>query len=171
MTSSINGMSIACGVLAVAICGGATEASAQLYLNITGGNAPAPGIAGLGAAGSVGSPVGNPATLGIVGAGFGSSQGVGIPLFNQGAGNGGGVTRNAVGAAPGSLSSVLDGPSSPVNSSTNTLTGSVSNPAPWGTTSATNPPAKRKQNINAGAASLNGRGAPVASKTSPAGGP
>ena len=174
MTSSINGMRIAGIVLAVATCCGASEASAQLYLNITGGNAPAPGIAGLGTTGPgmgvIGSPAGNPASLGIGGAGFGSSQGLSIPLFNQGAGNGVGVARKAAGTPPGSLSSALDGPSSPVNSATNTLMGSVSNTVPWGT-SATNPPAKRKQNNNAGTTSLSGRNAALAPKTSPAGSP
>jgi hypothetical protein len=41
VTSAINEMRIAGLVLAVAMCCGATDASAQLYLNITGGNAPA----------------------------------------------------------------------------------------------------------------------------------
>jgi hypothetical protein len=176
VTSSINGMRIAGIVLAVATRCGATEASAQLYLNITGGNAPGPGIAGPGTVGPgmgrIGSPTGDPATLGIGGAGFGSSQGLGIPLFNQGAGRGGDIARKATGTAPDSLSSALDGPSSPVNSATNTLTGSVSNAVPWGTTSATNPPAKRKQSNKAGATSLSGRSATVvAPKTSLAGSP
>src|ERR1700688_1965799 len=62
VASSINGMRNAGIVLVVATCFGATEASAQLYLNITGGNTTEPGIAGLGTAGpgmgGVGSPTG-----------------------------------------------------------------------------------------------------------------
>jgi hypothetical protein len=70
------------------------------------------------------------------------------------------VHRHQVGMARG-----------PVNSATNMLTGSVSDAVPWGTTSASIPPAKRKQSSNAGAASLSGQIAAPAPKTTPAGSP
>src|SRR5215470_4144279 len=133
MTSSIKGMRIAGLVLAIATCCGAGEASAQLFLNLSGGNAPAPGSAGSG----VGSPTGNPAELRLGDTGTGSSHGLNIPLLNQGAGNAVGVTGNAVGTARGS--SDMDRPSSPVDSVTNSMMGSVSNAVSRETNSATNP--------------------------------
>ena len=48
MATSINRMGTAAISLAVAMCCGAPEASAQLFLNIGGGNAPAQGNAGIG---------------------------------------------------------------------------------------------------------------------------
>jgi len=165
MTSCIKGMRIAGFVLAVATCCGAGEASAQVFLNLSGGNAPAPGSAGSG----IGSPTGNPAELRLGDTGIGSSHGLSIPLLNQGAGNAAGVTGNAVGTARGS--SDMDRPSSPVDSVTNSLMGSVSNAVSRETNSATNPASKRKQNGNAGAASSSGRAPTAASKISPAGSP
>ena len=163
MTSSIKGMRIAGFVLAVATCLGAGEASAQLFLNLSAGNAP--GSAGSG----IGSPTGNPAELRLGDTGTGSSHGLNIPLLNQGAGNALGVTGNAVGTARGS--SDMDRPSSPVDSVTNSLMGSVSNAVSRETNSAANPASKRKQNGNAGTASSSGRAATAASKIGPAGSP
>jgi hypothetical protein len=173
VSSSINGMRIAGFVLAIATCCGASEVSAQLFLNIGGGNAPAPGSAGLGTGGPgtsgiVSSP-GNPAELRL--GGVGSSRWLSIPLLNQGAGNAMGVTGNAAGTARGSPSSAMDRPSSPVDSVTNTLMGSVSNAVSRETNSVTNTAGKRKQNSNAGTTSSSGRGATAASKISPAAGP
>jgi len=142
----------------------AGEASAQLFLNLSGGNAPAPGSAGSG----IGSPTGNPAELRLGDTGTGSSRGLSIPLLNQGAGNAVGVTGNAVGTRG---PSDMDRPSSPVDSVTNSLMGSVNNAVSRETNSATNPASKWKENGNAGAASSSGRGASAASKISPAGSP
>jgi len=165
MTSSIKGMRIAGFVLAVATCFGAGEASAQLFLNLSAGNAPAPGSAGSG----IGSPTGNPAELRLGDTGLGSSHGLSIPLLDQGASNAVGVTGNAVGSARGS--SDMDHLSSPVDSVTNSLMGPVSNAVSRETNSATNPASRRKQNGNAGAGSSSGRAATTASKISPAGSP
>jgi hypothetical protein len=175
LTISINGMRIAGILLAVTACFGATEASAQLraFVNVGGpGNAPAPGSAGLGTAGlglgGFGSATENLGGPGLGDASIGSSPGLSLPLLNQGAANGLGVTGNAAGTAQGSLSSAIDRPSSPVDSVTNSLMGSVRNAVSRPTDSATKPAGKRKQNDIAGATSSSSRDAAVASKVSPA---
>ena len=100
MSSSINGMRIAGLVLAVATCCGVPNAtrSIRAYVgpSVGGpgfGNAPAPGSAGLGTAGlglgGFGSATQN---LGLGDTGTGSSQGLSLPLLNQGSGNALGVT-------------------------------------------------------------------------------
>jgi hypothetical protein len=172
LTNFINGMRIAGILLAVATCCGATEASAQLRAFVSGpgfGNAPAPGSAGLGTAGlglgGFGSATESLGGPGLGNAGIGSSPGLSFPLLDQGAGNALGVTGNA-GTAQGSLSSAIDRPSSPVDSVTNSLMGSVRNAV--ATASTTNPAGKRKQNTIAGTTSSSARGAAVASKVSPA---
>jgi hypothetical protein len=87
-------MRIAGIVLAVAMCCGATKAGAQLRAYVGSsvggpgfGNAPAPGSAGLGTAGlglgGFGSATEN---LGLGDKGTGSSQGLSLPLLNQGSG-------------------------------------------------------------------------------------
>jgi hypothetical protein len=174
LTNFINGMRIAGILLAVATCCGATEASAQLnaFVNVGGrGNAPAPGSAGLGTSGlglgGFGSATESLGGPGLGDASIGSSPGLSLPLLNQGAGNRLGVTGNA-GTDQGSLSSAIDRPSSPVDSVTNTLMGSVRNAVSRPTDSATKPAGKRKQNDIAGATSSSSRDAAVASKVSPA---
>jgi hypothetical protein len=175
LTSCINGMTIAGILLAVATCCGATEASAQLnaFVNVGGpGNAPAPGSAGLGTSGlglgGFGSATESLGGPGLGDASIGSSPGLSLPLLNQGAGNALGVTGSAAGAAQGSLSSAIDRPSSPVDSVTNTLMGSVRNAVTRATDSARKPAGKRKQNDIVEATSSSSRDAAVASKVSPA---
>src|SRR5208283_3970105 len=137
-------MRIAGILLAVATCCGATAASAQLraFVNVGpgGGNAPAPGSASLGTAGlglgGFGSATENLGRPGLGDAGIGSSPGLSLPLLNQGAGNGLGVTGNAAPTAQGSLSSAIDRPSSPVDSVTNSLMGPLSNAVSHATNSA-----------------------------------
>jgi hypothetical protein len=163
LTTSKHGMRIAAIVLAVTTCCGASEASAQLFLNIGGpgmGNPPAQGSAGIGTA-----------NLGIGGLGsglevqglnepvIGSNRGISVPLLNQQAGKPLGVNGNPAGTGQGSLSSAGDHPSSAVDSVTNTLMGPVSNLVSRPTNSAATPAGKRKQTSNAGAASSSGRGA------------
>jgi len=175
LTSCINGMRIAGLSLAVAICCGATPAGAQLraFVNVGGpGNAPAPGSAGLGTSGlglgGFGSATESLGGPGLGDAGIGSSPGLSFPLLDQGAGNALGVTGNATGTAQGSLSSAIDRPSSPIDSVTNSLMGSVRNAVSRPTDTATKPAGKRKQNGIAGATSSSGRGAAMASKVNPA---
>ena len=171
-----NGMRIACIVLAVATCCGVTQANAQLRAYVGSsvggpgfGNAPAPGSAGLGTAGlGLGGFGSATQSLGLGDTSTGSSQGLSLPLLNQGSGNALGVTGNAAGTAQGSLSSAIDRPSSPLNSVTNSLVGPVSNAVSRPANTATSPASKRKQNGNAGAASSSDRGPAVASKVSPA---
>jgi hypothetical protein len=156
VATSINKMGTAGILLAGAMCWGAPEASAQLFLNIGGpgsGNAPAQGSAGIGTA-----------NLGIGGPGsatevlnepiIGSNRGISLPLLNQQAGKPLGVSGNSTGTAQGSLSSAGDHPSSPVDSVTNTLMGPVSNLVSRSTNSAANPAGKRKQTNNAGAGAV-----------------
>lgn len=162
LTNSINGMRIAGVALAIAMsaavmCAAATQASAQVSVfmgpGASGNNSRGQGSAGLGTAG-----------LGL--GGFGSAtenlrepdpnagSGQGLGLFNnQGTGNALGVTGGAGGAAgstsQGSLSSAIDRPSSPMNSVTNSLMGSIGT----GTTiPALKPVAKRKPSHTAKAA-------------------
>jgi hypothetical protein len=172
VTKSITGMTIAGLVLAVAIGCSATEASAQLRAFVTGGQGgqQAPGSAGLGTAGLGVGGFGS-ATENLNGpdagtAGIGSGSGLGLPLLG-GADNALGVTGNA-GVSQGSLSSAIDRPSSPIDSVTNSLMGSVRNAVSRPTNSATNPAGKPKQNANAGATSSSGPSAAVASKAGPA---
>jgi hypothetical protein len=175
LPSFINGLRIAGLVLAIATCGGASDASAQFraYVgpSVGGpgfGNAPAPGSAGLGTAGLGVGGFGS-ATENLSGAAPGDT-GLSLPLQNQGAGKALGVTGNAGagGTGQGSLSSAIDHPSSPINSVTNSLMGPVSNAVSGATNSATSPAGKRKQNGKAGAASSSDRGAAMASKVGPA---
>jgi hypothetical protein len=163
-------------LLTVGACSSTTEASAQVraFVNVGGpgiGNAPASGSAGLGTAGlglgGFGSATENLGRSGFGDAGIGSSQGLSLPLLNQGAGNRLGVTGDAGGTAQGSLSSAIDRTPSPIDSVTNSLMGPLSNAVSRTTDSAANPTGKRKQNgVIAGAASSSGGG--VASKVSPA---
>jgi hypothetical protein len=160
LTNSIKGMRIAGMALAAAMCAAATQASAQMrvFMGPGGNNNQAPGSAGLGTAG-----------LGL--GGFGSAtENLREPDptsgSNQGLSNALGVTGGAgVGSgstSQGSLSSAIDHPSSPINSVTNSLMGSVGTP---GTTiPALKPPAKRKPGTKAAAASSNGGGAAAATK-------
>jgi hypothetical protein len=152
--ASINRMGTAGILLAVAMCCGAPEASAQLFLNIGG--------PGSGNASSQGSPTAN---LGIGGPGsatelqglnepvIGSNRGISLPLLNQQAGKPLGVSGNSAGIAQGSLSSAGDHPS-PANSVTNTLMGPVSNLVSRSTNSVPTPASKRKQTNNAGAGAV-----------------
>jgi hypothetical protein len=143
-------------LLAVAMCCGAPEASAQLFLNIGGpgiGNAPAQGSAGTGTANlGIGGPGSATEVQGLNEPVIGSNRGVSLPLLNQQAGKPLGVTGNSTGTAQGSLSSA--GPSSPVDSVTNTLMGPVSNLVSRSKNSAANPAGKRKQTNNAGAGAV-----------------
>jgi hypothetical protein len=155
VATSINRMGTAGILLAVAMCCGASEASAQLYLNIGPGNGNAP---------SQGSPGFGTANIGIGGPGSAtavqeepvirSNQGISLPLLNQQAGKPLGLNGNPTGTAQDSLSSAGDHLSSPVDSVTNTLMGPVSNLASRSTNSAANPAGKRKQTNNAGAGAV-----------------
>jgi hypothetical protein len=166
--TNFNGMSIAGIVLAVVTCCGATQTSAQLFLNIGGqgmGSPSAQGSAGIGTA-----------NLGIGGFGsatevqglnepvIGSNRGIGLPLLNQQASKPLGVTGNAA----GSFSSAGDRPASPADSVTNTLMGPVSNVVSRSRNSAANLAGKRKQNSHPGSTSSSGRDAAMASKVSSA---
>lgn len=150
MAASINWMGTAI-LLAVAMCCGASEASAQLYLNVGPGNAPAQGRAGFGT-GNIG--IGGPGSATAVQEepAIGSNQGIGLPLLGQQADKPLRLNSNPAGTAQDSLSSV--GASSPVNSVTNTLMGPVGNIVSRSTNSAANPAGKRKQTSNAGAGAV-----------------
>jgi hypothetical protein len=142
-------------LLAVAMCCGASEASAQFYLNIGPGtgNAPARGSAGFGTANiGIGGPGSATTVQGLNEPVIGSNQGIGLPLLNQQAGKPLGLNGNSTGTAQGSLSSA--GSPSPVDSVTNTLMGPVSNLASRSTNSAANTASKRKQTNNAGAGAV-----------------
>ena len=131
MTNSVNAMRIAGMLLAITMCGAARDASAQqVFFNVggsgSGSSKQAPGSAGLGTAGLGLGGFGS-ATQNLdenAGAGFQSGSGLKLPLLDQGADNALGVTGGA-GAAQGSLSSAIDRPSSPIDSVTNSLMGSV----------------------------------------------
>jgi len=132
------------------MCCGAPEASAQLFLNIGGGNAPAQGNAGIGTTNlGIGGPGSATAVQGLNEPVIGSNRG--LLLLNQQAGKPLGVNGNSTGTAQGSLSSPGDHSSSPVDSVTNTLMGPVSNLVSRSINSAANPASKRKQTNNAGA--------------------
>lgn len=155
MATSINRMGTAGILLAVAMCCGAPEASAQLYLNVGPGNAPAQGSAGFGTANlGIGGPGSATAVQGLNQPVIGSNQGIGLPLLNQQAGKPLGLNGNSTGTAQGSLSSAGDHLSSPVDSVTNTLMGPISNLSVRSTNSAANPAGKRKQTNNAGAGAV-----------------
>jgi hypothetical protein len=150
VATSINRMGTAGIVLAVAMCCGAPEASAQLYLNIgpgNGSNALSQGSAGFGTA-NIG--LGGPGSAAAVQREpvIGSNQGFSLPLLGQQAGKPLGLNGNPTGTAQGSLSSA--GSSSSVDSVTNTLMGPVSNQVSRSTNSAANPAGKRKQANNGG---------------------
>jgi hypothetical protein len=148
MATSINTMGIAGILLAVAMCCGASEASAQFYFNVgpgTQGNAAGFGTSNIG----IGGP--GSATAVQTEPVIGSNQGTGLPLLNQQAGKPLGLNGNSTGTS--SLSSV--GPSSHVDSVTNTLMGPVGSLGSRSTNSAANNPAgKRKQATNAGASAV-----------------
>jgi hypothetical protein len=144
VATSVNRIGTAGILLAVAMCWGAPEASAQLYLNV----GPAQGSAGSGTANlGIGGP-GSALEIQGLNEPVGSNRGAGLPLLNQQAGNPLGVNGNPAGTAQGSLSSA--GPSSPVDSVTNTLMGPVGNIVSRSTNSAANPAGKRKQTNTAG---------------------
>lgn len=156
VATSINGMGTVGVLLAAAMCWGAPEASAQLFLNVGPGVGNAPGQV---------SPRSETANIGIGGPGsatevqglnepIGSNRGVSLPLLDQQASKPLGVTGNSTGAAEGSFSSASDHPSSPVDSVTNTLMGPVSNLVSRSTKSAANPVGKRKQTNSARAGAL-----------------
>jgi hypothetical protein len=166
LTNSINGMKIAGTALAIAMSAAvmcaATQASAQVSVFMGPGGSSANNSRGQGSAGL--------GTSGLGLGGFGSAtenlrepdpnagSGQGLGLFNQGTGNALGVTGGAGGGAgstsQGSLSSAIDRPSSPMNSVTNSLMGSIGT---GGTTiPALKPVAKRKPSHTAKAASENG---------------
>ncbi len=161
-------MRIAGIALAIVIGCSATEASAQLRAFAGQGNQQAPGSAGLGTAGlGVGgfgsaTTTFNGAETGTAGAG----RIPGLPLLDQGADNALGVAGNA-GASQGSLSTAVDRPSSPINSVTNSLMGSVRNAVSRPQDSVANPAAKRKQSAKTGAASSSDGIPAVASKAAP----
>jgi hypothetical protein len=138
-------------LLAVAVCCGASEASAQFYLNIGPGNSnvPSQGSAGFGTA-NIG--IGGPGSATAVQQEpvIRSNQGISLPLLGQQSGKSLGLNGNSTGTAQGSFSSAGDHPSSPVDSVTNTLIGPVSNVVSRTTNSAANPAGKRKQTNNAG---------------------
>jgi hypothetical protein len=153
----INRMGTAGILLAVAMCCGAPEASAQLYLNMGPGigNAPARGSAGFGTANlGIGGPGSATAVQGLNEPVNGSNQGVSLPLLNQQTGKPLGLNGNSTGTAQGSLPSAGDHLSSAVDSVTNTLMGPVSNLASRSTSSAATPASKRKQTNSAGAGAV-----------------
>jgi hypothetical protein len=138
-------------LLALAMCCGASEASAQLFLNIGG-----PGTQGNAGIGTANLGIGGPGSATAVQNEpvIGSNRGVGLPLLNQQAGKSLGVSGDSTGTAQGSLSSAADHPSSPADSVTNTLMGPLSNLVSRSTNSAANPAGKRKQTNNAGAGAV-----------------
>jgi hypothetical protein len=152
VATSINRMGTAAILLAVAMCCGGPEASAQLFLNVGGPGAQ--GSAGIGTANlGIGGPGSALELQGLNEPVTGSNRGVGLPLLNQPAGQLG-VSGNSTGTAQGSLSSAGDHTSSPVDSVTNTLSGPVSNLVSRSTNSAANLAGKRKQTNNARAAAV-----------------
>jgi hypothetical protein len=135
--------------LAVALCCGAPEASAQLFLNIGGGNAAGQGNASIGTSNlGIGGPGSATALQGLNEPVIGPNRG--LPLLNQQPGKPLGVN----GDSQESLSSAGDHPSSPVDSVTNTLMGPASNLVSRSTNSAVNPAGKRKQTNKAGAGAV-----------------
>ena len=153
MATSINRMGTAGILLAVAMCCGASEASAQLFLNV--GGPAGQGSAGIGTANlGIGGPGSATEVQGLHEPVIGSNRGISLPLLNKQAGKPLGVIGNSTGTAQGSLSSAGDHPSSPVDSVTNTLMGPVSNVVSRSTNSAANPAGKRKQTNNAGAGAV-----------------
>ena len=155
MATFINKMGTASILLAVAVFCVASEASAQLYLNMGPGNSnePSQGSAGFGTA-NIG--IGGPGSATAVQQEpvFRSNQGISLPLLGQQAGKPLGLNGNSTGTAQGSFSSAGDHPSSPVDAVTNTLMGPVSSLVSRSTNSAANPPGKRKQTNNAGAGAV-----------------
>jgi hypothetical protein len=162
LTNSINGMRIAGVALAIAICAAGSEANAQMrvFMGPGGsGNQQAPGSAGMGTSslglGGFGSATENlapPTPDASQGLSFGENKALGVT---------GGAGGSGAGASQGSLSAAIDHPSSPINSVTNSLMGSIGT----GTTiPAIKPAAKRKQNTKAAAASSSNGGAPADAK-------
>jgi hypothetical protein len=135
-------------LLTIAMCCGAPEASAQLFLNVSPAQNAGSTTANLG----IGGPGSATAVQGLNEPVTGSNRDVSFPLLNQQGGKPLGVTGNPSGAGEGSLSSA--GSSSPVDSVTNTLMGPVSNIVSRSANSAANPPSKRKQTNNAGAGAV-----------------
>src|SRR5215475_4899337 len=138
-------------LVAVAMCCGASQASAQLFLNIGGTGT---GNAGIGTANlGIGGP-GSATEVQGLNEPIGSNRGTSLPLLNLQAAKPLGVNGNSAGTVQGSLSSAGDHPSSPVDSVTNSLMGPVGNLVPRSTNSATNPSGKRKQTNTAGAGAV-----------------
>jgi hypothetical protein len=151
VATSANRMGTAGILLAVAMCCGAPEASAQLFLNIGGPGSGNQGNAGIGTANlGIGGPGSATEVQGLNEPVIGSNRGISLPLLNQQAGKPLGVNGNSTGTAQGSLSSTGNHPSSPADSVTNSLMGPVSNLVSRSTTSAANPASKRKQTNHAG---------------------
>src|SRR5260370_14656136 len=102
-------------LLAVAMCCGAPEASAQLFLNIGGpgsGNAPAQGSAGIGTANlGIGGPGSATEGHGLNEPVIGSNRGISLPLLNQQTAKPLWANGNSTGTAPSSLSCPADHPS------------------------------------------------------------
>ena len=158
MTTSIHTIGTAGILLALATCFGAPEASAQLFMNLSGSDNASRnqgitnnlGIGGPGSATEVQSP--NQPIMG-------SNRGPGFSLLNQQGAKPLGVNGNPAGTSQGSLSSAADRQSSPVDSVTNSLMGPVGNLVSRSTNSAANPPAKKKQTNTAATAPSSSRGA------------
>jgi hypothetical protein len=132
-------------LLAVAMCCGASDASAQFYLNV-GPGVGNPRSAGFGTANiGIGGPGSATAVQGLNEPVSGSNQGMSLPLNGKPLG----LNGNPSGIAQGSLSTAGDHPSAPVDSVTNTLMGPVSNLVPRSANPAANPASKRKQAKNA----------------------
>jgi hypothetical protein len=148
VATSINRMGTAGILLAAAMSCGASEASAQLFLNISGPESRGTPTANIG----IGGPGSATEVQGLNEPVIGSNREVGLPLLGQQAGKPLGVSGSSASTAQGSLSSV--GRSSPVDSVTNTLMGPVSNLASRPPNSAANPAGKRKQTNNAAAAAV-----------------
>jgi hypothetical protein len=143
-------------LLAVAMCCGAPEATAQLFLNI--GGSPAQRSPGTTNNLGIGGPGSATEVQGLNEPVVGSNRGMSLPLLNQQAGKPLGVNGDSSGTAQGSLSSAGNHSSSPVDSVTNTLMGPVSNIVSRSTNSAVDPAAKRKLTNNGGSASSSNRG-------------
>src|SRR5258708_31310185 len=103
-------------LLAVAMCCGAPEASAQLFLNIGGpgiGNAPAQGSAGIGTANlGIGGPGSATEVHGLNQPRLGSNRGISPPFLKQQTGKALWGSGNSNRTAPESLSFPRDHPSS-----------------------------------------------------------
>jgi hypothetical protein len=146
----MNKMGSAVILLAAATCCGASEASAQLFLNFGGPGSGTHGNAGIGTSNlGIGGPGSATAVQGLNEPVIGSNSGLSFPLLGP-AGKPLGVNGNSAGTPQGSLSSAGDYRSSPADSVTNTLMGPVSNLVARSTNPPAKPAGKRKQTSNAG---------------------